>query len=204
MCDVIDSNEYIPSKDRPDIDTHVFSDIPPDRFGGNVSLFSSPSSSNHRHLHQDNGHAVVLDVTEKGGLPWRRCKRCDMMVPPRCHHCMFCQRCMLRRDHHCFLVGCCIGHWNQRYFVVLMALGMVSSYLAAYLTITYLRHHHGHDDTLWNYFLPYTALQASDVFLINFFKESEGLLDCGGGGTGLSDWWKRMKACWIVVEEAQV
>ena len=106
---------------------------------------------------------------------------------------------MLRRDHHCFLVGCCIGHWNQRYFVVLMALGMVSGYLAAYLTITYLRHHHDHDDTLWNYFLPYTALQASDRFL-----ETESLLDCGGRGTGLSDWLKRIKACWIVVGEAQV
>ena len=62
------SNEYVPSKDRPDIDIHIFADNPPDRFGGNISL--SPSS---RLLQQGNGHAVVLDVTEKGGLPWTHC-----------------------------------------------------------------------------------------------------------------------------------
>lgn len=134
---------------------HVFDDNPPDRFGGNISL--SPSHSHRLH----NGHAVVVDVTEKGGLPWRYCKRCEMMVPPRCHHCKFCHRCMLRRDHHCHLVGCCIGHWNQRYFVVLAAYGLVVGYCGAYLTITYLRHHHDPDDSLWNYFLPYSLFQVS-------------------------------------------
>lgn len=49
---------------------------------------------------------------------WRICLTCQMMVPPRSHHCKLCQMCILKRDHHCFFTGSCIGFNNQRRFVV--------------------------------------------------------------------------------------
>lgn len=139
--------------DRPDIDVQVFYDNPPDRFGANVSL------------HQGNGH-VAIDVTEKGGLPWRYCKHCDLNVPPRAHHCRICKTCVLRRDHHCFLVGTCIGHWNQRYFVMWAAYAMPIGYLGTYLTISYLRHSHAEDHSLWDYAVPVAVYKVSRLFTL--------------------------------------
>ncbi|XP_076456571.1 putative palmitoyltransferase ZDHHC24 [Babylonia areolata] len=151
VCVICYSNEYRPSRDRPDINLHVLHH--PERFEGRLD----PRPRPHPHPHA-NGHAAV-DVTEKGGLPWTFCQQCDMSVPPRAHHCKFCRRCMLRRDHHCHLVGCCIGHWNQRFFVVLAAYGMVVGYVGAFLTLTYLRHHHPPHLTAWTYFFPVSFYQ---------------------------------------------
>ena len=50
---------------------------------------------------------------------WSFCDKCKLQVPPRAHHCNVCRVCILKRDHHCFLLGTCIGHWNQRYFIML-------------------------------------------------------------------------------------
>ncbi|KAL8558505.1 hypothetical protein ACOMHN_059246 [Nucella lapillus] len=108
---------------------------------------------------RDSGSHVTVDITEKGGLPWGYCSRCEMDTPPRTVHCRFCRVCVLRRDHHCHLVGCCIGHWNQRFFVAMAANGMVVGCLGAYLTLGYLYYHHSSEETLWNYFLPVAVVK---------------------------------------------
>ncbi|XP_076456569.1 putative palmitoyltransferase ZDHHC24 [Babylonia areolata] len=100
------------------------------------------------------------DGGERGLVTWRRCERCDVDVPPRAVHCRFCRTCVLRRDHHCHLVGCCIGHRNQRFFVVLAAQSAVLSCVGGYLSLSFLYHlhhlHHPQHLSLWVYFLPVT------------------------------------------------
>ena len=49
---------------------------------------------------------------------WVPCYVCEVMRPPRCHHCPLCQTCVLKRDHHCFFAGSCVGWRNQRYFLI--------------------------------------------------------------------------------------
>ena len=51
---------------------------------------------------------------------WRYCEKCDANVPPRSHHCKICDVCVLKRDHHCWFAGYCIGHDNQRYYIVMV------------------------------------------------------------------------------------
>ncbi len=42
-----------------------------------------------------------------------------MRDTPPCVPGPICKRCILKRSHHCFLTNTCIGHRNQRYFLVL-------------------------------------------------------------------------------------
>ena len=49
-------------------------------------------------------------------LMYRYCKSCNMLKPPRAHHCSICGRCVLRMDHHCPWVGRCVGHHNYKLF----------------------------------------------------------------------------------------
>ncbi|KAJ1493465.1 DHHC palmitoyltransferase-domain-containing protein [Baffinella frigidus] len=45
------------------------------------------------------------------------CKKCGASRPPRAHHCSTCNRCVLRMDHHCPFTNCCVGLFNERWFV---------------------------------------------------------------------------------------
>lgn len=81
---------------------------------------------------------------------WKFCAACESLSPPRARHCTTCRVCILKRDHHCMFTGnwminsfhyliidtngvheltlplygissgCCIGHYNQRYFIHLL------------------------------------------------------------------------------------
>lgn len=51
---------------------------------------------------------------------WRYCDECNMIKPPRAHHCSICGRCVLNMDHHCPWVASCVGLCNYRYFVLFM------------------------------------------------------------------------------------
>uniref|UniRef100_A0A1I8C1M8 Palmitoyltransferase n=1 Tax=Meloidogyne hapla TaxID=6305 RepID=A0A1I8C1M8_MELHA len=51
-------------------------------------------------------NASLLPIVQKAG--YRFCYECNFNAPPRSFHCP---------DHHCSFVGCCVGHFNQRYFV---------------------------------------------------------------------------------------
>lgn len=52
---------------------------------------------------------------------WRFCAVCESFQPPRTWHCKTCNKCILKRDHHCLFTSCCIGHRNQRFFLMLVA-----------------------------------------------------------------------------------
>ncbi|XP_046733806.1 probable palmitoyltransferase ZDHHC24 [Diprion similis] len=49
---------------------------------------------------------------------WRLCSSCEALSPPRSWHCPTCDTCILKRDHHCIFTGCCVGHYNHRYFLM--------------------------------------------------------------------------------------
>lgn len=51
---------------------------------------------------------------------WRLCVICETLCPPRSWHCDTCNTCILKRDHHCVFTACCVGHLNQRYFVMMV------------------------------------------------------------------------------------
>ncbi|XP_014218189.1 probable palmitoyltransferase ZDHHC24 [Copidosoma floridanum] len=51
---------------------------------------------------------------------WRFCAECECLAPPRSWHCNTCGACILKRDHHCLFTGCCVGHSNQRYFLMFL------------------------------------------------------------------------------------
>lgn len=69
---------------------------------------------------------VLLPIPDKSKVDlvsrdkWRFCGVCESVQPPRTWHCKTCNTCILKRDHHCLFTGCCIGHRNQRYFIMLV------------------------------------------------------------------------------------
>lgn len=62
---------------------------------------------------------------------WKLCAVCETLTPPRTWHCNTCNTCILRRDHHCAFTGCCVGHTNQRYFLMLLGYLFVSTFYAS-------------------------------------------------------------------------
>jgi palmitoyltransferase len=68
------------------------------------------------------------------------CSTCSVAQPPRSHHCKVCNRCVLKLDHHCYFTACCVGFYNQRYFVVFTFYAAVSCAVGSLLIIVYLTH----------------------------------------------------------------
>lgn len=88
------------------------------------------------------------------------CSRCNLYVPHRSHHCRICQKCVLKRDHHCFFTATCIGHYNQRYFVVLCFYISTGCIWGVSEVIHYMRDASFADGTSqWDYVLPVTFFQ---------------------------------------------
>ncbi|XP_036219381.2 probable palmitoyltransferase ZDHHC24 isoform X2 [Bactrocera oleae] len=66
---------------------------------------------------------------------WYTCKHCLRLVPPRSYHCKACKTCILKRDHHCVFTGCCIGHYNFRFFALFLFYMFIGSAISiGYLT----------------------------------------------------------------------
>lgn len=66
---------------------------------------------------------------------WRMCAVCETLTPPRAWHCNTCNTCILKRDHHCAFSGCCVGHTNHRYFLMLvMYICIGTAYATAFNT----------------------------------------------------------------------
>ncbi|XP_075165782.1 putative palmitoyltransferase ZDHHC24 [Haematobia irritans] len=64
---------------------------------------------------------------------WRFCSVCEVVAPIRSWHCDSCRCCILKRDHHCIFTGNCIGHRNQRYFVLFIVYVIIGcSYCCLY------------------------------------------------------------------------
>lgn len=47
---------------------------------------------------------------------WRRCVQCNVVRPPRTHHCRACNKCYVRFCHHCPALGKCVARDNYPYF----------------------------------------------------------------------------------------
>lgn len=50
----------------------------------------------------------------------RYCRKCNLLKPPRCHHCSACGRCILKMDHHCVWVVNCVGALNYKFFLLFL------------------------------------------------------------------------------------
>jgi len=50
----------------------------------------------------------------------KKCLQCHNFKPLRAHHCSICNVCVLRMDHHCPWIHNCVGHYNQRYFLLMI------------------------------------------------------------------------------------
>lgn len=116
------------------------------RYGATRSIYSSPNELPY--------HSITSRED------WKKCKRCDQVVPARTHHCPLCDMCVLKRDHHCFFVGCCIGFYNQRYFICCAFHTLWFSAVSFYFMINYLSAHYvtflGVE--FFKYFLPYALI----------------------------------------------
>eukprot|EP00397_Hematodinium_sp_SG-2012_P064382 GEMP01090959.1.p1 GENE.GEMP01090959.1~~GEMP01090959.1.p1 ORF type:complete len:197 (+),score=21.77 GEMP01090959.1:219-809(+) len=64
-------------------------------------------------------HQTATYETKHSGAQ-RLCKWCLKYKPDRAHHCRMCKRCVLVMDHHCPWVYNCIGHYNHKYFFLLL------------------------------------------------------------------------------------
>ncbi|XP_022099192.1 probable palmitoyltransferase ZDHHC24 [Acanthaster planci] len=81
---------------------------------------------------ENSSRSVVLPAVLKPG--WSYCHSCQTNSPPRAFHCSECGKCVLKRDHHCIFMGCCIGHANQRYYLMcIMYIGLLTVY-ASYIS----------------------------------------------------------------------
>ena len=63
----------------------------------------------------------------------RKCKTCNIIRPPCCSHCRYCDNCVEDFDHHCFYISNCIGKRNHKYFYLFLFFGSLTS-----LCITFL------------------------------------------------------------------
>lgn len=61
------------------------------------------------------------------------CQKCQVMRPPRAHHCSQCNRCILQMDHHCPWVNNCIGYYNYRSFFLALTYLMLGCWYGALL-----------------------------------------------------------------------
>jgi palmitoyltransferase len=81
---------------------------------------------------------VVLPSVLKPG--WRFCSVCECNSPPRSFHCFTCKTCILKRDHHCNFAGVCVGHRNQRYFIVMVFYVALGAFYGTCMNVDFVFH----------------------------------------------------------------
>jgi hypothetical protein len=58
----------------------------------------------------------------ENAIELKLCETCQILRPPRSHHCKVCNVCVEVHDHHCPWVGQCIGKRNHKYFIMFLFL----------------------------------------------------------------------------------
>lgn len=126
---------------------------------------------------------------EEAQLPsnsWTFCSYCQILQPPRCHHCPLCHHCILKRDHHCFFTGICVGERNQGHFAMYclhcsIGLSIGTAILYNYLTSNY---YEVFSLDFYHYFPPITLLSVifGNTSALTFFYV---FLLCGSAFTAL-------------------
>ncbi|VTZ67155.1 palmitoyltransferase DHHC1, putative [Plasmodium chabaudi chabaudi] len=83
-----------------------------------LSLYSQVSQERINSLDVNYRNAILYNQN-----PRNVCVTCNIIKPPRVHHCADCFHCVVHQDHHCVWVDNCIGINNQRsfYFFILSA-----------------------------------------------------------------------------------
>ncbi|CDO62463.1 palmitoyltransferase, putative [Plasmodium reichenowi] len=76
-----------------------------------LSLYSQVSQERINSLDEDYRNAILYNQN-----PRNICVTCNIIKPPRVHHCAECFHCIVHQDHHCVWVDNCIGIKNQRCF----------------------------------------------------------------------------------------
>lgn len=74
-------------------------------------------------------------------LTGRHCQKCNYYKLPRVSHCSTCGECIYKLDHHCMWTQTCIGHCNQRAFIlfcVYMAIGVIQFWISTYRTASFM------------------------------------------------------------------
>ena len=56
----------------------------------------------HAYTHTNNSHTHVISL-----------QICQVLQPPRAHHCRQCGKCVRKMDHHCPWINNCVGHENE-------------------------------------------------------------------------------------------
>ena len=113
------------------------------------------------------------------------CKQCDLLRPPRTHHCSLCRHCVLKMDHHCPWVNGCVGEGNYRYFVCFLFWVTVGTLIVCILTILTLALKTSYFSRQLEVFLEtygFTDGEGENDIIIDFGREgaSERTGDAGG------------------------
>lgn len=69
---------------------------------------------------------------------WKLCASCECFVPPRTWHCNICSVCIMKRDHHCSFTACCVGHHNERYFLMFLFHFMIATIYCSYFNMFFM------------------------------------------------------------------
>eukprot|EP00756_Hemistasia_phaeocysticola_P005477 Hpha_TRINITY_DN13343_c1_g1::TRINITY_DN13343_c1_g1_i2::g.95358::m.95358 len=130
----------------------------------------------------------------------RYCATCSLWKPPRTHHCTVCRQCVLRYDHHCPWIANCVGHYNYKYFLLLIGyLTAISWFMALTSGRSALAclHELADGDAIpycavaaggrrWNFVLSWCFLVLLSLFLATFSTHhfTLMLLRCGTPAEG--------------------
>lgn len=114
-------------------------------------------------------YMVLMDTSIQGEMmpstppssAWKFCNICESVTPPRSWHCTICNICILRRDHHCQFGGCCIGYFNQRYFIYFLLYMALATVYALYLNTFFIIQH-----TKFNYLSFIKFIFPLGIFLL--------------------------------------
>nr|KAG5701283.1 hypothetical protein BaRGS_020645 [Batillaria attramentaria] len=105
----------------------------------------------------DSDWKPVFNPPQQSSYPywsWIPCYICEVMRPPRCHHCPVCQTCVLKRDHHCYFAGSCVGWRNQRHFIFFLIWVGVGAIYATAHSILFFRQELWEGMSAWDLLAP--------------------------------------------------